>query len=283
MANTLTQVGIETGNAVEAYHVTQSIDAFTGAVAYDITLSGSFNMTGPINGQSGLINPLTASYAISSSRAISASFVTSASYALSSSRAVSASFVTSASYAVSASFVTSASYALSSSYAATASYTITSSYAQTAQTASYVTDLRLFTSVSGNVSGVELSRTLLPARDQIALVNFTATTNNGTGQIQLPSSATTRQIGDKIEIIFNSVSPSYTITHKVDISGNDQIQVWDQISTTGGYITVGGNDEYARITLVYIDTDLWSVTSYSDAITIYGTNNSGPGDVIGIF
>jgi hypothetical protein len=49
MAKTLTQVGIETGNAVEAYHVTQSIDAFTGTEAYDITLSGSFNMTGSIN------------------------------------------------------------------------------------------------------------------------------------------------------------------------------------------------------------------------------------------
>jgi hypothetical protein len=93
MAKTLTQVGIETGTTVEAYHVTQSIDAFTGAEAYDIFLSGSFNMTGSINGQSGLINPLTASYAISASRAISASFVTSASYAISASHAISASYV----------------------------------------------------------------------------------------------------------------------------------------------------------------------------------------------
>lgn len=67
MANTLTQVGIETGNAVEAYHVTQSIDAFTGTVAYDILLSGSFNMTGSINGQPNIINPLTASHAITAS------------------------------------------------------------------------------------------------------------------------------------------------------------------------------------------------------------------------
>ena len=69
MANTLTQVGIETGNAVEAYHVTQSIDAFTGTVAYDISLSGSFNMTGSINGEPGVINPLTASYASTASYA----------------------------------------------------------------------------------------------------------------------------------------------------------------------------------------------------------------------
>lgn len=48
MAKTLTQVGIETGNLVEAYHVTQSIDAFTGVDAYDISLSGSFNVTGSV-------------------------------------------------------------------------------------------------------------------------------------------------------------------------------------------------------------------------------------------
>jgi len=49
MALTLSQTGIETSNTVEAWHVTQSIDAFTGTEAYDITLSGSFNMTGSIN------------------------------------------------------------------------------------------------------------------------------------------------------------------------------------------------------------------------------------------
>jgi len=70
MANTLTQIGIETGNIVEAYHISQSIDAFTGIEAYDISLSGSFNMTGPINGEPGLVNPLTASYAITSSTSL---------------------------------------------------------------------------------------------------------------------------------------------------------------------------------------------------------------------
>jgi len=51
MALTLSQTGIETSNTVEAWHVTQSIDAFTGTEAYDITLSGSFNMTGSINAE----------------------------------------------------------------------------------------------------------------------------------------------------------------------------------------------------------------------------------------
>lgn len=64
MANTLTKAGITTGNTVEAFHVTQLIDAFSGTEAYDISLSGSFNMTGSINGEPGVINPLTASYAM---------------------------------------------------------------------------------------------------------------------------------------------------------------------------------------------------------------------------
>jgi hypothetical protein len=60
----LSKTGITTGNTVEAWHVTQSIDAFNGTAAYDISLSGSFNMTGSITGQPGVINNLTASYAM---------------------------------------------------------------------------------------------------------------------------------------------------------------------------------------------------------------------------
>jgi len=69
MANILSNVNIASGQTVRARHVTQSIDAFTGVKAYDISLSGSFNMTGPINGQPLRINPLTSSYAITASYA----------------------------------------------------------------------------------------------------------------------------------------------------------------------------------------------------------------------
>jgi hypothetical protein len=48
MALTLNKTGITTGNTVEAYHVTQSIDAFAGTVAYNINLSGSFAVTGSL-------------------------------------------------------------------------------------------------------------------------------------------------------------------------------------------------------------------------------------------
>jgi hypothetical protein len=70
MANVLSQVNIVDGQIVEAHHISQSINAFTGVEAYDISLSGSFNMTGSINGQPSRINPLTASYAIEALHAI---------------------------------------------------------------------------------------------------------------------------------------------------------------------------------------------------------------------
>ena len=49
MANTLSKTGITTGNTVQAYHVTQSIDAFSGISAYDITLSGSLTVSGSVS------------------------------------------------------------------------------------------------------------------------------------------------------------------------------------------------------------------------------------------
>jgi hypothetical protein len=93
MANILSNTGITTGNLVQPEHVIQSIDAFTGAVAYDISLSGSFNMTGSINGQPGIINPLTASFAQTASYVTGSIFagansVVSASYALTASHAL---------------------------------------------------------------------------------------------------------------------------------------------------------------------------------------------------
>lgn len=74
MAKILTKLGVTTGDTVRAGHVTQSIDAFTGTEAYNISLSGSFNMTGSINGEPTVINPLTASYATSGSGSFSGNF-----------------------------------------------------------------------------------------------------------------------------------------------------------------------------------------------------------------
>ena len=76
MANVLSQVNIVDGQIVEAHHISQSINAFTGVEAYNISLSGSFNMTGSINGEPSRINPLTSSYAITTLYALSGGVAT---------------------------------------------------------------------------------------------------------------------------------------------------------------------------------------------------------------
>ena len=85
MANTLSKTGITTGNTVKTGHVTQSVDAFTGIEAYDITISGSLTLG------SGTSMAGTASYAVTSLSSSHASFAntsTSASYAISASYAL---------------------------------------------------------------------------------------------------------------------------------------------------------------------------------------------------
>ena len=47
MALILSKTGISTGNTLQAWHVTQSIDALSGSRAYDIDISGSFDVIGP--------------------------------------------------------------------------------------------------------------------------------------------------------------------------------------------------------------------------------------------
>jgi len=61
----LSKTGITTGTTVETWHVTQSVDAFTGTEAYDITISGSLTVTGSVDitdtiniGNAGFINGL---------------------------------------------------------------------------------------------------------------------------------------------------------------------------------------------------------------------------------
>jgi hypothetical protein len=86
MAKILSKIGISSGSIVQPGHVTQSIDAFTGVEAYDITLSGSLTVTGSVLLNTNINRDFfgTASNAITSSYA-STSF--SSSYALTTSYA----------------------------------------------------------------------------------------------------------------------------------------------------------------------------------------------------
>jgi len=85
MANILSKSGILNGQTIQVGHVTQSIDAFTGTTAYDITLSGSLTLTGSVaslNGFTGsvlgtsswAINSLTSNPSTSSSYAVTSSY-----------------------------------------------------------------------------------------------------------------------------------------------------------------------------------------------------------------
>ena len=175
MAKNLSNNGIVLNQTIYPQHVSQSVDAFTGADAYDITVSGSFTVTGstaikgdvnvdgPITmygnvvapnltstAQSNVVtfNPIngqlyyTASNAISpatASNAVSASYSATASYA---EYAVSSSYAATASWAINAitaSYVTTAQTASYVLNAVSASYATTASYVENAQTASYVT------------------------------------------------------------------------------------------------------------------------------------------------
>jgi hypothetical protein len=71
MANILSKSGIVDNSTVRTWHVTQSIDAFTNAVAYDITISGSLTVIGDLNLNTNPTGNLigTAAYSLSSSTA----------------------------------------------------------------------------------------------------------------------------------------------------------------------------------------------------------------------
>lgn len=83
MANILSNTGISSNQVIKPEHISQSIDAFTGVEAYDITLSGSLSISGPVY----LDTPPTgnlishAAYALSSSYAVSATTSSNTPYA----------------------------------------------------------------------------------------------------------------------------------------------------------------------------------------------------------
>ena len=121
MALTLSKTNISNGNTIQAADVSQSIDALTGTVAYDITISGSLQLTGSVKSRDGYTGSLfgiasTASYVV---LAQTASFVTTAQTASFVTLAQTASFVTTAQ---TASFVTLAQTASVVALAKSASY-----------------------------------------------------------------------------------------------------------------------------------------------------------------
>jgi hypothetical protein len=80
MAKTLSKANIAQGNTIQPADVSQSIDALTGLFSYDISISGSLNLTGStVTGSTANFTSVTASlfgtgsWAVSSSRSVSSS------------------------------------------------------------------------------------------------------------------------------------------------------------------------------------------------------------------
>lgn len=67
MALTLSKTGISTGGTIQPPHVTQSVDALTGTVAYDIKISGSLNLTGSVASLGGFTGSLVGNASTSTS------------------------------------------------------------------------------------------------------------------------------------------------------------------------------------------------------------------------
>jgi hypothetical protein len=144
---------------VESWHVSQSIDAFTGADDYDITISGSLTVIGPTSGS------FTGSLLGTSSWADNA---VTASYIL---NAVSSSFSSTASYVENAQ---------------TASYVLNAVSASFASTSSFLNTLNQSVILTGslNTSGSVTLRGLNTESN-----SFLVTINNLTGQLSYTSSA----------------------------------------------------------------------------------------------
>ena len=76
MAKTLSKTGIATSGTITAAHVTQSIDALTGGDAYNVTISGSTVLEGPLTINLAPVTNLTASGHISASGTITSNLIT---------------------------------------------------------------------------------------------------------------------------------------------------------------------------------------------------------------
>lgn len=241
-----------------------------------------------------LATALTASYALealSSSYAVSASYVPtpdSASYAL---QAQSSSYAYSASYALSASYVPtpdsssyalqaqSASYAESASYALTASYSdtnLSSSFANTAISSSFIsggivviglpTDGAYGSVTNGNISGVASGDIVEDALDKVEVIL-------GKLAPAKPANLSARTL--TIQSTYSAISASVGGTY-TDIIANTQPSIgWTFSAGTSGSTTTLTYDGDSGILSCQIDgvtTDSHTMTTASD-VGIYGSLN----------
>ena len=199
MAKVLSKTGVQTGQTIQAFHISQSVDAFTGLSAYNITISGGLT----VNGYSfptgdGIADQVMATDGSGNLTfqtlplAATASFITSSGVK----GPYGGDSITTASYAVSASHVEFADLASASYHAVNASDANTATSASYARTASVVTDT--------NVAFLDQNN-IFTGTNQ----TFTNIIVNGTGSFAYFQSVTgsAKIIGDAF-IILNNDTPS---------------------------------------------------------------------------
>jgi hypothetical protein len=186
---------------VESWHVSQSIDAFTGASDYDITISGSLTVVGPTVGS------FTGSLQGTSSWANNA---TTASYVLN---------------AISSSFSSTASFARN---AQTASYVLNAVSSSFASTASFVNPLNQNVILTGslNTSGSVILQGLTTGPRA-----FVVTIDNTTGQLYYTSSAA---------IISGSITPAGSNT-QIQYNNNNTFAGTNRLTFDGTTLRATGS------------------------------------------
>jgi len=280
MAKTLDKSGIITGQTITAAEISQSIDAFTGTEAYDITLSGSLSVTGPTtltgttsgsfqgdgSGLTGVVSSSFASTATSASFASTATSATSASYAATASFL--SGFVTSASYAVTSSFAQSGDGTFSGSFSGSfegdgsgitgvvsSSFALTASYIQADNIDQPFTNITASSNISssGTVYGVTGSFSHLVGNSPITVSSPVISQLNNTKLVEVENSSSfPTTVGTQITLEEHT---TYLIRGNVNMS--------DTLFVSGSGISLIGLDRNLD-TLTYTSSSVFLTVEDSD-------------------
>jgi len=240
MAKVLSKTGVRTGQTIQAFHISQSVDAFTGLSAYNITISGGLTVNGySFPSQDGLAQQTLATDGSGNLTFQTLPLAVSASYVTSSGVDGPLGFdsITTASYAVSASHVEFADLASASYHAVNASDANTATSASYARTASVVTD--------SNVAFLDQSNTFTGQTQ-----TFTDIVVNGTGSFSVIQSVTgsAKIIGDAfIQLNENTPSQRYAGIQVVDSGSTFSTAsfFFDGLENNWMYEYEGDDTEYA--------------------------------------
>lgn len=257
--------------------------SFYGTSSWAVTASyvtGSiFNNTNPVLSAS---YAESSSYALSASYSVTSSYAESASYALSSSYSVTSSYAESASYALSASYSVTSSYAESASYALSASYSVTSSYAESASyalsssysvTSSYAESSSYALSASYSVTASHAINALVTA--SVSLNDITFYKGDGTQFIITvdTGSGGSGPAGDFVASNWTGSTTSYfagTASYATQSLSSSFAETASAVN-----VTLSSNvDERLPIILAYTSSNSGAKLAYIDAGFDYNTSTN---------